>query len=146
MKVIITESKLTNIIYKFLELSYDGFDNCWIDWGNYGCNLGICCDPYSIIFVPPKEKSFDEFIFKLADSRNYNEYGDNYPSEWMDEMPEPCDTLPDIKDPNFDTIILSEGMYDKLKSFFGTTTMLKEPLLNIINEVFGLNATHITSE
>jgi hypothetical protein len=37
-------------------------------------------------------------------------------------------------------------MYDKLKSFFGTTTMLKEPLLNIINEVFGLNATHITSE
>lgn len=146
MKVIITESKLTNIIHKFLELSYDGFDECYYDWGNYGCNLGICCDPYSIIFVPPKEKSFDEFIFKLADSRNYNEYGDNYPSEWMYETPDTCSEYPDIKDPNFDTIILSEGMYDKLKSFFGTTTMLKEPLLNIINEVFGLNATNITSE
>jgi hypothetical protein len=108
--------------------------------------LGICCDPYSIIFVPPKEKSFDDFIFKLADSRNYNEYGDNYPSEWMHETPDTCSEHPDVKDPNFDTIILSEGMYDKLKSFFGTTTMLKEPLLNIINEVFGLNATHITSE
>ena len=146
MKVVITESKLTNVLYKFLESSYNNFEECSIDWSNYGCDLGECCDPYAISFIPPNEKSYDNYMFKLADSRNYNQYGDNYPSEWMDEMPEPCDTLPDVKDPNFDTIILSEGMYDTLKSFFGTTTILKEPLLNIINEVFGLNATDITSD
>lgn len=146
MKVIITESKLTNILHNFLEMSYDGFDKCWTDWGNYGCDLGECCDPYSIIFVPPGEKSFDNYIFKLADSRNYSEYGDGYPLEWQDEMPGACNEYPDVNDPNFDTIILSEGMYDRLKSFFGETSMLKEPLLNIINKVFGLNATDILSE
>ena len=146
MKVVITESKLTNVLYKFLESSYDNFEDCSIDWSNYGCDLGECCDPYAISFIPPNEKSYDNYMFKLADSRNYNQYGDGYPSEWTDEIPEACDTLPDVKDPNFDTIILSEGMYDRLKSLFGTTSILKEPLLNIINEVFGLNATDIISE
>jgi hypothetical protein len=146
MKVIITESKLKNTIYKFLESHYDGFDSCWVDWGSYGCNLGECCDPYAIAFIPRNETSSDNYIFKLVDYDNYSIYGDAYPHVWQYNTPDVCSEYPDIKDPNFDTIILSENMYGKLKNFFGTTNMLKEPLLDLINEVFGLNATHITSD
>lgn len=144
MKVIITESKLTSAIHSFLESSYDGFEGYWIDWSNYGSDLGECCDPYAISFITPNEQSYDNFMFKLVDSNNYSPYGDGYPSEWMDEMPEPCDTLPDIKDPNFDAIVLSEDLYDKLNNFFSGKHIWMEPLITIINEIFGLNVTKIS--
>lgn len=37
MKVIITESKLINVLSSYLDISINGFDNCDYDWANFNC-------------------------------------------------------------------------------------------------------------
>jgi len=142
MKVIITESRLTNVIDEFLNTNYKDIYNCWMDWGNYSCGWGVCCDPYAIAFIPNDERDGDHYMFKLVDSKNYSPFGDDYPDEWMDELPDNCDTLPDINEPQYDKIVVSKKMADSLE-FFGTINVWGESLLTIINSTFDLNANQI---
>jgi hypothetical protein len=122
MKVTITESKLTNFIHSYINMSFEGFDNCYYDWADFNCGMGICCDPYAIGFVLP-DREHDDYLFKLVNRQYYDDDGD-YPEELMGELPEPCHNSPDIyiggySDEEFDLIVLSEEMYERLESLFG---------------------------
>ena len=138
MKVTITESKLTKVIHNYLNMSFEGFDNCYYDWAEFNCGMGVCCDPYAVGFVLP-DNEYNDYLFKLVNSKYYDDDGD-YPAELKGELPEPCYNSPDITNKEFDTIILSEEMYDRLESFFGDVDIWKGPLLTIINGVFNTNA------
>ena len=142
MKVTITESRLTNVIDEFINANYQNIYDCWMDWGNYSCGLGECCDPYAIAFIPNDKSHSDYYMFKLVDSRKYSSFGDEYPVEWEDELPQECETFPNIKEPQFNKIVVSEEMADVL-GFFGDIKVWGEPLLTIINSTFGLNANQI---
>ena len=146
MKVTITESKLTNFIHSYINMSFEGFDNCYYDWAEFNCGMGVCCDPYAVGFVLP-DREHDDYLFKLVDGENYNDNGD-YPEELTDELPEPCHNSPDIyirgySDEEFDLIVLSEEMYERLESLFGDINIWSKPLLNIINGVFDTNAVTV---
>lgn len=138
MKVTITESRLTKILHTYLNMSFEGFDNCYYNWAEYNCGMGVCCDPYAVEFSLP-DSIYGDHLFKLADGKYYDDDGD-YPDELKGELPEPCYDLPDITESRFDTIILSEEMYERLESLFGGIDIWSEPLLNIINGVFHTNA------
>ena len=138
MKVTISESKLTKVIHNYINMSFEGFDNCYYDWADFNCGMGICCDPYAIGFVLP-DREHDDYLFKLVNIKYYDDDGD-YPKELMDELPEPCYNSPDISDEEFDLIVLSEEMYERLESLFGDINIWSKPLLNIINGVFDTNA------
>ena len=71
MEVIISESKLTKVIYTYLTMSLEGFDNCSYDWANFNCGMGVCCDPYAIGFVLP-ESEYDDYLFKLVNGELYD--------------------------------------------------------------------------
>ena len=43
MKAIIPESKLIKVLHTYLNLSFEGFDNCDYDWANFNCGMGVCC-------------------------------------------------------------------------------------------------------
>jgi hypothetical protein len=139
MDIIISESKLTNVIHNFLNMSFEGFNNCDYDWANYNCGLGICCDPYAIVFTLPQEDELDNYLFKLVDNEHYDYDGD-YPKELGDGLPEPCHNSPDITEKRFDTIILSYNLFKRLNDMFGNITIWKEPVLSIINKVYNTNA------
>ena len=146
MKVTITESKLTNVIHNYINMYFKGFDNCYYDWADFNCGMGICCDPYAIGFVLP-DREHDDYLFKLVNRQYYDDDGD-YPEELMGELPEPCHNSPDIyiggySDEEFDLIVLSEEMYERLESLFGDINIWSKPLLNIINGVFDTNARTI---
>ena len=59
MKVTISESKLTKVIHNYIDSSFEGFDNCYYDWADFNCGMGICCDPYAIGFVLP-DREYDD--------------------------------------------------------------------------------------
>ena len=120
MKVTISESKLTKVIHNYLDLSFEGFNDCHYDWANFNCGMGVCCDPYAIGFVLP-----------------------DYPEELMGELPEPCHNRPDVSDEDFDLIILSDELYERLEGLFGDINIWSKPLLNIINGVYNTNARTI---
>ena len=146
MKVTITESKLTNVIHNYINMYFKGFDNCYYDWADFNCGMGICCDPYAIGFVLP-DREHDDYLFKLVNRQYYDDDGD-YPEELMGELPEPCHNSPDIyiggySDEEFDLIVLSEEMYERLESLFGDINIWSKPLLNIINGVFNTNARSV---
>jgi len=146
MKVTITESKLTNVIHNYINMYFKGFDNCYYDWADFNCGMGICCDPYAIGFVLP-DREHDDYLFKLVNRQYYDDDGD-YPEELMGELPEPCNNSPDIyiggySDEEFDLIVLSEEMYERLESLFGDINIWSKPLLNIINGVYNTNARTI---
>ena len=146
MKVTITESKLTNFIHSYINMSFEGFDNCYYDWAEFNCGMGVCCDPYAVGFVLP-DREHDDYLFKLVDGENYNDNGD-YPEELTDELPEPCHNSPDIyirgySDEEFELTVLSEEMYERLESLFGDINIWSKPLLNIINGVFDTNAVTV---
>ena len=146
MKVTITESKLTKVIHNYIDISFEGFDNCYYDWADFNCGMGICCDPYAIGFVLP-DREHDDYLFKLVNRQYYDDDGD-YPEELMGELPEPCHNSPDIyiggySDEEFDLIVLSEEMYERLESLFGDINIWSKPLLTIINGVFDTNARTI---
>ena len=138
MKVIITESKLTKVIHNYISMSFEGFDDCYYDWADFDCGMGICCDPYAVRFVLP-DKDLGGYLFKLVNSEYYDDDGD-YPAELKGDLPEPCYSPPDINNEEFDTVILSEEMYERFEGLFGDMDIWSKPLLNIINGVFDTNA------
>jgi hypothetical protein len=78
----------------------------------------------------------------LVNSKYYDDDGD-YPSELKGDLPEPCYNPPNINDPQFDTIILSEDMYEPLERLFGDMDIWSGHLLTIINKTFNINARNI---
>ncbi len=42
MKYVITESKMIEILNKALNFAFEGFDDVYYDWANYGCGMGGC--------------------------------------------------------------------------------------------------------
>jgi hypothetical protein len=141
MKVIITESKLTKVIHNYINMSFEGFDDCYYDWADFDCGMGICCDPYAVRFVLP-DKDLGSYLFKLVNGEYYDDDG-AYPSELKGDLPEPCHNPPNINDEEFDTIILSEDIYEPLERLFGDMDVWKDPLLTIINKTFNINARNI---
>ena len=138
MEVIISESKLTKILHKYLNMSYEGFDDCYHDWAEFNCGMGVCCDPYAVVFVLPQSE-YDDYLFKLVNGNYYDDDGD-YPSEISDELPEVCENRPDISDSEFETILMSEDMYERITNLFGSINIWRGPLLSIMNKTFNTNA------
>lgn len=139
MKVTITETKLTKVIHKYINVSFEGFDNCHYDWAEFDCGLGVCCDPYAVGFVLPGSE-YNDYLFKLVNSEYYDDDGD-YSSEL--DLFELCYNSPDINNKEFDTILLSDEMYKRLKIVGFGDMVWKDSLLTIINEVFNTNAQSI---
>jgi len=138
MEVIISESKLTKVIYTYLTMSFEGFDNCSYDWANFNCGMGVCCDPYAIGFVLP-ESEYDDYLFKLVNGELYDDDSD-YGEDLKGDLPEPCNYSPDITDREFNTIIMGEDIYERLHDLFGDIDIWRQPLASVINKVFNTNA------
>jgi hypothetical protein len=141
MKVTITESRLTKILHKYINMSFEGFDNCYYNWAEYNCGMGVCCDPYAVEFSLP-DSIYGDHLFKLVDNENYSNSG-NYPKELMDELPEPCYDLPDITESRFDTLWLGEELTDRLIDMFGGFDVWGDSFLNMFNQKYKTNATQI---
>ena len=141
MEYIIDESKLTNVISKFLNLSFDGFEDMDYNWAEFNCGMGVCCDPYAVGFVLP-DSEYNDYLFKLVDGENYNNDGD-YPDELSDELPEVCEEQPDITESRFDTLWLGEELTDRLIDMFGGFDVWGDSFLNMFNQKYKTNATQI---
>lgn len=139
MKLVITENRLHDIIRKSLSIVFNGFENCDYTWADFNCGWGICCDPYAIGFTHPSSSEYDQLIFKLVDSKNYDDNG-NYPEELKGELPKECEEQPNLLDPRFDTILFYEEYFEELENFLGPVDKIKTPLLNVLNEMFGMDA------
>jgi hypothetical protein len=122
-------------------MSFEGFDDSYYDWAEFNCGMGVCCDPYAVGFVLP-DSEYNDYLFKLVNSKYYDDDGD-YPSELKGDLPEPCHNPPNINNKEFDTIILSDEMYERLESLFGSVDVWSVPLLTIINGVFNTNARNV---
>ena len=144
MEYIIDESKLTNVILKYLNQTLDGFDDMDYNWADFNCGWGVCCDIYAIGFVLP-DREHDDYLFKLVDGENYNDNGD-YPEELMGELPEPCYEHPDINDPKFDTILISDEMYERMENYFSFFDDWENELLRVLNHMFHMNVKNIRLE
>ena len=138
MEVIISESKLTKVLHTYLTMSFEGFDNCYHDWAEYNCGMGVCCDPYAIGFNLP-DSEYNDYLFKLVNGNYYDNDGD-YPAELSDDLPEVCEDRPDISDSEFETILISEEMYERITDLFGNIDIWRGSLLSIINKTFNTNA------
>lgn len=136
-----SEKKLNSPLEKLLNMLFDGFDDIYYDWANYMCGMGECCDPYAIGFVLPKS-DYDDYIFKLVDSVNYDDDAD-YPKELRDELPEVCYESPDIKNPDFDTIVFYGSYAEEIEEYMGSEKNWKIGLLELINKKFGCDAKRI---
>ena len=138
MEVIISESKLTKVLHTYLTMSFEGFNDCIYDWSEFNCGMGICCDPYAIGFVLP-DSEYNEYLFKLVDGNNYDDDGD-YPSDVSDDLPEVCEDRPDLNNSKFESILISEEMYERITDLFGNIDIWRGSLLSIINKTFNTNA------
>ena len=141
MKVTISESKLTKVIHNYINMSFKGFDNCYYDWADFNCGMGVCCDPYAIGFVLP-DREHDDYLFKLIDSENYDDNGD-YPEELKGELPELCYNQPDLYNPQFDTIIFYELFVEELESYLGPIRNWENELLGLLNKKFDIKYIRI---
>lgn len=144
MEYIIDESKLTNVILKYLNQSFDGFENIDYNWADFNCGWGICCDIYAIGFTLP-DSDPDDYLFKLVDGENYDSGGD-YPEELMGELPEPCHNPPNLSESRFDTVVMGEELFDRLVNMFGDIRVWSNSFLNIINKKYGTTATKVDTE
>lgn len=127
---------------KLLNILFTGFDDIYYDWANYNCGMGECCDPYAIGFVLPKSM-YDDYLFKLVDDDNWEPNGNNYPDEMRAGLPEVCYEQPDIKNPDFGTIVFYEENAEEIENFLGPQENWDFDLLDLINEKFGCDATRI---
>jgi hypothetical protein len=141
MKLIITESRIEQIIQKSLSIVFNGFEGITWSWADFNCGWGVCCDIYAVGFVLPNN-DHDDYIFKLVDGENYDNNGD-YPEELKGELPEECYNQPDLYDPRFDTIIFYEIYAERLEDLLGPLYKVETPLLNTLNEMFGMDAKKI---
>ena len=137
MDVIITEKRLTEVLHKYLNARIEGFDECYYDWADFGCGMGVCCDPYAVNFVLDDEDRYD-VLFKLVDYEFYDDNGD-YPEELTGDLPEVCYSTPNIENVKFDTIILNEEMFEIITKMFGNINIWRDSLLSILNNTYGLN-------
>jgi hypothetical protein len=140
-KVLREETKIKPILNNMLNMLFDGFDDIYYDWAQYNCGMGVCCDPYAVGFVLPKN-DYDNYLFKLVDGNNYSTNG-NYPKYLKDELPEVCYEMPDVKNPNFNFIIFYEEFAEEIEDYLGHKKNWKFELLDLINEKFGCEATNI---
>jgi hypothetical protein len=136
-----SENKTKSALHKLLNVLFDGFDNIDYNWANYMCGMGECCDPYAIGFTLP-ESDYDYYIFKLVDGNKYDDHGD-YPKEFRDELPEVCYEQPNLKNPDFDTIVFYEEFAEEVKDYMGHESNWGSDLLKIINNQFGCEAKRI---
>lgn len=135
------ETSIKPLLNNLINMLFDGFDDIYYDWAEYNCGMGVCCDPYAVGFVLPKNE-YDDYLFKLVDSKNYNDYGD-YPKELRDDLPEVCYESPDVRNPNFNTIIFYRIFSEDIENYLGSESNWALVLLKLINEKFGCNATNI---
>jgi hypothetical protein len=143
MKIIITESKMVNLIERVLDMYYPDLSNCYYDWAEYNCGMGVCCDPYAVGFVLP-DKEYYQYLFKLVDSSYYDDMG-YYPKELSEDLPEGCYEPPNIDNIGFefDTILVGEEMFELLNDHFNDPKIWWNQLLFVLNNRFSLNATKI---
>jgi hypothetical protein len=137
-KVLREETDIKPVLRNLLNMLFDGFEDIYYDWANYNCGMGECCDPYAIGFVLPEDE-YDEYLFKLVDGDNYDDDGD-YPKELRDELPEVCHDIPDVRNPNFNTIVMSYDYVENIENYMGSENNWNLGLLELINEMFGCNA------
>jgi hypothetical protein len=140
-RVLKEETSIRPALNNLISMLFDGFDDIYYDWANYMCGMGECCDPYAIGFVLPNS-DYDDYIFKLVDSVNYDDDAD-YPKELRDELPEVCYESPDIKNPDFDTIVFYGSYAEEIEEYMGSEKNWKIGLLELINKKFGCDAKRI---
>jgi hypothetical protein len=140
-RVLKEERNKKTVINNLLNMLFDGFDDIYYDWAEYNCGMGVCCDPYAIGFVLP-QNDYNDYLFKLVDSDNYDDDGD-YPEHLGDELPEVCYERPDLKNPNFNFIVCYEVFVEEIKDYLGDEDNWKMVLLDLINKKFGCKATDI---
>ena len=138
MKLIITESRIEQIIQKSLSIVFNGFEDIRWNWADFNCGWGVCCDIYAVGFTLPNDE-YDNYIFKLVEGKYYDDDGD-YPEELKNELPEECYNQPDLYDPRFDTIVFYEEYAEKLEDLVCPIDKVKTPLLNVLNEMFVMDA------
>jgi hypothetical protein len=134
-KILREETNIKPALHNLLNMLFDGFDDMYYDWAEFNCGMGVCCDPYAIGFTLP-DSEYNDYLFKLVDGDNYDVLGE-YPEEITDELPEVCYEQPDIKNPQFDTIVFYEVFAEDIENYFGPQMNWKESLLNLINDKFG---------
>jgi len=144
MDVTITEKRLTEVLHKYLNTTIKGFDKCGYDWAEFGCGMGVCCDPYAIGFVLP-DKNYDDYLFKLVDGEFYDDRG-NYPEELSGDLPEVCQSPPNIEYGEYETVIIYEELYETIRKVFGNIDIWRNSLLHLLNEIYGFNARTLLSD
>ena len=117
-RILREETNIKPILNNMLNMLFDGFDDIYYDWAQYNCGMGICCDPYAVGFVLPKN-NYDDYLFKLVDGNKYDYDGD-YPKELSDDgLPEVCYESPDVKNPNINFIIFYEEFAEEIEDYLG---------------------------
>jgi hypothetical protein len=137
-KILREETNIKPALHNLLNVLFDGFDDMSYDWAEFNCGMGVCCDPYAIGFTLP-DSEYNDYLFKLVDGDNYDVLGE-YPSEITDELPEVCYEQPDIKNPQFDTIVFYEVFGEDVENYLGPQNNWKESFLNLINDKFKCKA------
>jgi hypothetical protein len=140
-RILREETNIKPVLNNLLNMLFDGFDDIYYDWAEYNCGMGVCCDPFAIGFVLP-QNDYNDYLFKLVDSDNYDDDGD-YPEHLGDELPEVCYERPDLKNPNFNFIVCYEVFVEEIKDYLGDEDNWKMELLDLINKKFGCKATDI---
>ena len=90
------------------------------------------------------QKGYDDYLFILVDSEYYRPFGEY--EDYPDELPEPCYENPDIKDPKFDTILISEEMYEEMENYFSFFDDWENELLRVLNRTFHMDVKNIKLE
>jgi hypothetical protein len=140
-RILREETNTQSILHDLLNMEFTGFDDIYYDWAEYNCGMGVCCDPYAIGFVLPKN-NHDDYLFKLVDGDKYDNNG-NYPKELRDELPEPCYESPDVKDPRFNVIVFYQDFAEQIENFLSSSDEWGLDLLDLINKKFNCDAKRI---